>query len=357
MDAPARVGEVLAGKYLVERVLGKGGMGVVVAARHLHLDHMVALKFLLAEAGVNAEARSRFLREARNAVRLQSEHVARILDVGALDDGTPYIVIEYLQGSDLSVVLAQHGPMSVTVAVECVLQACDAIAEAHSLGIIHRDLKPQNLFMTRRRDNATVVKVLDFGISKSLFGDDFTATQTGSALGTPAYMAPEQMRSSKHVSPATDVWALGIILYELVVGSVPWQGETYPEICLKVSMDPLPTLPRALQQNRFDAVLRRCLERSPPSHPKRGSIGGRALALCAGAGTARRAHHPHTAEAGKRGSGAVAASRERGGHTARGGVATGHRQKPRLTLALDTGPRHTRPGWRHRDDRDTPQPA
>jgi eukaryotic-like serine/threonine-protein kinase len=263
MGSPVQSGDVLAGKYRVERVLGEGGMGIVVAARHLHLDQMVALKFLLPEAVANPEALSRFLREARNAVRLKSEHVARIIDVGTLDNGAPYIVMEFLQGSDLAGVLAQHGPMPIAMAVDYLLQACDGIAEAHSLGIIHRDLKPQNLFMTRRHDNTNLVKVLDFGISKSLAGDDFTATRTQAVMGTPAYMSPEQMRSSKLVDARTDVWALGVILYELVVGRVPWEAETFTELCFKVAMDPLPPLPSLLQAGGFEEVVRHCLEKDP----------------------------------------------------------------------------------------------
>src|SRR5882672_4750704 len=148
MTAPVNPGDVLAGKYQVERVLGEGGMGVVVAARHLQLDQIVALKFLLPASVARRDTLDRFAREARNAVRLRSEHVARIMDVGTLDSGSPYIVMEYLEGSDLASVLAQRGKLPIPVAVDYVLQACDAIAEAHALGIIHRDLKPENLFVT-----------------------------------------------------------------------------------------------------------------------------------------------------------------------------------------------------------------
>ncbi len=263
MSGPVQSGDVLAGKYQVERVLGEGGMGVVVAARHLHLGQMVALKFLRPEAVTNQAALGRFVREARNAVRLKSEHAARILDVGTLDDGAPYIVMEFLQGSDLSGVLAQRGPLPVAVAVDYLLQACDAIAEAHSLGIIHRDLKPQNLFMTQRHDATSLVKVLDFGISKSLASEDFVATRPQEVMGTPAYMSPEQMRSSKLVDARTDVWALGVILYELVVGKVPWEAETLTELCFKVAMDPLPPLPAGLRGGGFEEVVRRCLEKDP----------------------------------------------------------------------------------------------
>ena len=262
-DIPVEIGQVLAGKYKVEDVLGVGGMGVVVAARHLQLDQVVALKFLLPEAIANPEALGRFEREARNAARLRSEHVARIIDVGTLEGGAPYIVMEFLQGSDLAGVLAQQRALPIPVAVDFILQTCDAIAEAHALGIIHRDLKPQNLFVTRRHDNTSLVKVLDFGISKSTAaGGDFAATSTQAVMGSPAYMSPEQMRSAKLVDARTDVWALGIILYELVVGHVPWKADTFTELCFKIAIDPPPPFPSA-QQAGFEEVVWRCLEKDP----------------------------------------------------------------------------------------------
>jgi serine/threonine-protein kinase len=262
MYTPVNTGEVLAGKYLIERVLGEGGMGVVVAARHLQLDQVVALKFLLPASGARQDTRDRFTREARNAVRLRSEHVARIMDVGTLDSGSPYIVMEYLEGSDLGSVLSQQGKLPIAVAVDYVLQACDAIAEAHALGIIHRDLKPENLFVTRGHDNTSLVKVLDFGISKSMAGSDFSATNSQAVIGSPAYMSPEQMRSARLVDPRTDVWALGVILYQLVVGHVPWDGETLPMLCFRITTDPPPPFPDR-QQADFEAVVWRCLEKDP----------------------------------------------------------------------------------------------
>src|SRR5689334_15421326 len=166
MTAPVQPGEVLAGKYRVERILGMGGMGVVVSAWHLQLEERVALKFMLPDALENQEAVSRFSREARAAVKIKSEHVARVSDVGKLENGAPYMVMEFLEGSDLSGWLAEKGPLPVEQAVEFILQASEAIAEAHALGIVHRDLKPANLFVIRRADGAWSIKVLDFGISK-----------------------------------------------------------------------------------------------------------------------------------------------------------------------------------------------
>lgn len=243
-ETSVRVGEVLAGKYRVDGVLGVGGMGVVVAAHHLQLDERVALKFLLPEALANEEAVMRFEQEARAAVKITSEHVARVTDVGALESGAPYIVMELLEGSDLSARLRESGPLPVEQAVEFVLQACEAIAEAHSLGIVHRDLKPANLFVVRRKDGSQSVKVLDFGISKvqkSTLGD-LGGTKTSVIMGSPFYMSPEQMRASKDVDPQSDIWALGVILYELLGGQTPFAAETYAETCVRVMTEPTPPL-------------------------------------------------------------------------------------------------------------------
>jgi serine/threonine-protein kinase len=262
---PVAIGEVLAGKYKVEDVLGVGGMGVVVAARHIQLEQKVALKFLRPEAMQSKEAVERFLREARNAVRLRSEHVAKVTDVGTLDSGAPYMVMEYLDGADLSRVVHATGSIAIEEAVYFVLQACEAIAEAHSLGIIHRDLKPQNLFVTRRVDGKPLVKVLDFGISKTLdTAGGLSLTRTSSIMGSPLYMSPEQMRSSKNVDQRADIWALGVILYELLTGRVPFEAESVPELCLKVVQDE-PTPPKGLRPEvpeGLSAVVLKCLEKN-----------------------------------------------------------------------------------------------
>jgi serine/threonine-protein kinase len=266
VDMPVEIGEVLAGKYKVEDVLGVGGMGVVVAARHIQLEQKVALKFLRPEAMQSKEAVERFLREARNAVRLRSEHVAKVTDVGTLDTGAPYMVMEYLDGADLSRVVQATGSIAIEEAVYFVLQACEAIAEAHSLGIIHRDLKPQNLFVTRRVDGKPLVKVLDFGISKSIDTQSgLSLTRTSSIMGSPLYMSPEQMRSSKNVDQRADIWALGVILYELLTGHVPFEAESVPELCLKVVQDE-PTPPKAERPaipEGLNAVVLKCLEKTP----------------------------------------------------------------------------------------------
>ncbi len=216
-------------------------MGVVVAARHEQLDQTVALKFVRDEALNDDEAVQRFLREARAAVKLKSEHVARVIDVGTLDSGAPYMVMEYLEGSDLGSVLAAHGPLAVEEVADWIVQACEAIAEAHAAGIVHRDLKPENLFLARTVGGAARIKVLDFGISKSvqsLSGGVGGLTRTRAMLGSPLYMAPEQMRSSRDVDARADVWALGVVIYELLTKELPFEAETMPELCFKVVSDP-----------------------------------------------------------------------------------------------------------------------
>ncbi|HEY4158027.1 MAG TPA: serine/threonine-protein kinase [Polyangiaceae bacterium] len=270
MDAPISIGDVLAGKYRVERVLGVGGMGVVVAAEDLLLERRVAIKFLLDDGLQNPEVLARFGREARSAVRIESEHVARVIDVGSLPNGSPYIVMEYLEGKDLAQHVAAQGALPVEESVDYLLQACEAIAEAHALGIVHRDLKPANLFLTRRTDGTVFVKVLDFGISKAVSGargsqPDVSLTKTSAVMGSPLYMAPEQMRSTRTVDARADIWALGVILYELVSGKVPFEATAMPELCALVLTEapmPLdkrcPSVPTALA-----GVVARCLEKEP----------------------------------------------------------------------------------------------
>src|SRR5450755_800142 len=201
MSQVVQVGQVLAGKYRVEQVLGQGGMGVVVAAMHLQLGQLVALKFLLPHMCEHAEAVVRFSREARAAVQIQSEHVARVSDVGTLETGAPYMVMEYLKGSDLGEVVRLRGPLPIHEAVGFLLQACEAIAEAPALGIIHRDLKPANMFLTQRRDGSPLVKGLDSGLSKALPDTVVSpgVPSTSGAMGPPLYMARQQVRSPKGV--------------------------------------------------------------------------------------------------------------------------------------------------------------
>src|SRR6478736_2049344 len=166
VSPPVQPGQVIAGKYLIEAPLGRGGMSIVYSALHLVLGQRVALKILAPKPPAEPSMRVRFLREAQAAARIRGDHVARVLDVGSLADGTPFMVLEYLEGEDLGLVLHRWGRLPVPFAVELVVQACVAVAEAHSLGMVHRDLKPSNLFLTRGPDGQPHVKVLDFGVSK-----------------------------------------------------------------------------------------------------------------------------------------------------------------------------------------------
>jgi serine/threonine-protein kinase len=259
-------GDVLDGKYRVERLLGVGGMGMVVAAHHIHLDDKVAIKFLLPHMLSDAQAVSRFAHEARSAVKIKSEYVARVFDVGALQNGTPYMVMEFLEGEDLAAWLSQRGALGLKQAVELVLQACVAVAEAHSMGIVHRDLKPANLFCVRRSDGQFAIKVLDFGISKMVgLGGAVSgpATKITTGFGSPYYMSPEQTRSSKEVGPSTDIWAMGVILYELLTNRIPFPGATIAEVALKVTQvaPPSPRVYRPELPEALDAVVLRCLDR------------------------------------------------------------------------------------------------
>jgi len=256
-NAPVRPGDVIAGKFEVERLLGEGGMGVVVAARHLELDERVAVKFLLPEIAKREDAAERFKREARAAVKIKSEHVARVRDVGTTDDGVPYMVMEYLEGHDLGEELRMRGPLPVAEAVRFLLEACEAVAEAHAAGIVHRDLKPANLFLAQRADGTRLVKVLDFGISKSVAGTssaDLSLTATSTLIGSPLYMSPEQMHSAKNVDTRTDIWSLGAILFQLLTNRPPYMAESIPQLCNALLNDLPPPLasfrddvPEALQ--------------------------------------------------------------------------------------------------------------
>jgi serine/threonine-protein kinase len=245
-------------------------MGWVVVATHLHLEQRVALKFMhAANVAEHPDAVVRFLREAKAAARIQSEHVARVSDVGTLENGAPYLVMEYLEGQDLDQVLASRRSVPLAQAIDYAVQACEGLAEAHAAGIVHRDLKPANLFLARRSDGSLRVKLLDFGISKltAVPGGlpEVGMTSTQALMGSPLYMSPEQLRSSKSVDRRTDIWSMGVILYEMFGGRSPFEGDTLPEVCARVMAEPptplrqvMTTVPQGLE-----SVVMRCLEKDP----------------------------------------------------------------------------------------------
>ncbi len=266
---PVKKGDVLGGKYRVEKVLGVGGMGVVVAARHVELHTLVALKFMLPDALADSESVERFSREARAAVQLTSEHAVRVSDVGKLKNGAPYMVMELLVGEDLGQLLDKLGTsLPVAHAVDYLLQASEAIAEAHALHIVHRDLKPRNIFLAQKPDGRQIVKVLDFGLAKSIqamSGGERALTRTTAIMGSPQYMSPEQMRASRNVDARTDLWSLGACLYELLTGRPPFDAPTLPELCAMV-LTAQPTPPHLVAPHiplGLSLVVMTCLEKEP----------------------------------------------------------------------------------------------
>lgn len=263
--SPVKVGELIADKYRVVEILAAGGMGVVVAAEHVQLGQRYAVKFLLSDAQ-HAQSVERFLREARAAACIESTRVCRVFDCGTLPDGSPYMVMEHLVGHDLGHELKTRGRLPVGETVDLLLQALEGIAEAHAVGIVHRDLKPSNLFLCQKPGRAREVKVLDFGISKLMATDESTEedlTATATMLGSPRYMSPEQVQNAKNVDARTDIWSLGVILYQLLDGRSPFAGTTMGETIGKVLLH----VPPPIRETRSDVpdgigqVIDRCLER------------------------------------------------------------------------------------------------
>ncbi len=278
---PVAVGELVRGRYRVEQVMAEGGNGVVLRASDLELDRKVAIKMLTVSAGRDPNLRARFKLEARHAVRIKSEHVARVYDVGELDDGTQYIVLELLEGEDLATRLAADGRLDVTDAIDLVLQACEALAEAHHLGIVHRDIKLANLFVTRRADASPILKVIDFGLAKHWIstGSDATGLTQGMAVGTPRNMAPEQVTAADGQDHRLDVWALGTVLYELLAGEAPFDGPTLQAVFAKVLVGeprPLASLRPELPPELV-AIVGECLIKDPQA--RMGSVVELAAAL------------------------------------------------------------------------------
>lgn len=274
-----RPGDIIGGKYRVEKVIGQGGMGTVVRARHTLLEQDVAIKVLANELAADPQYAARFLREAQTAVSIKGEHVVRVLDVGTRENGAPFMVMEYLQGKDLAAIVEESGPLHVSDAVDYMLQACEALAEAHAAGLTHRDIKPSNLFLAKRSDGSPLVKLLDFGIAKPASATDTRLTATGAAMGSPSYMSPEQVRNAKDVDHRSDIWSLGASLHELLAGTPPFRAETFPALCAAIIADD-PTPLRSVRKDApldLEGVITKCLEKKIDNRYQ--DVGALALAL------------------------------------------------------------------------------
>lgn len=253
---PVAPGTLIGGRYRVEQLLGRGGMGAVYAGRHLELQERVAIKFLHREHAAHAD---RFFREARAASRIRSEHVVRIYDVGRMPSGEPYIVMEHLEGGDLADRLEELGTLDLTAAADILIDVCEALAQAHALGIVHRDLKPANIYLAREVSGDVCVKLLDFGVAKVPDADALTRTAT--LLGSPVYMSPEQLMGSRSVDPRSDIWSLGVVLYELLTATLPFEGDSivHQGILVREMSTPQLTAQRPELPDAIDAVVERCL--------------------------------------------------------------------------------------------------
>jgi eukaryotic-like serine/threonine-protein kinase len=266
-------GELIAGKYKVETVIGSGGMGAVVAAIHSELDRRVAVKLMPPRTAQKPSGLERFLREAKTAAAIENEHVVKIFDVGRSESGAPYMVMEYLVGATLAQLVARRGALPVAEAVDYALQICVAVADCHARGIVHRDLKPANVMVLEVPGQRGVVKVLDFGISKADWNDDAEdvtrLTRTAELVGTPTHMSPEQVRSAKDVDARTDIWSLGVILYELLTGQPPFIARSIPALSAMIVSDE-PVAPRQLRPGipaEIEGAIMDCLAKAREGRP------------------------------------------------------------------------------------------
>lgn len=257
------MGTVLEQRYVVEGELGSGGLGLVYKARHLALDAPVAIKVLRPEYAYDDEFVARLREEARLAAQLKSDHLVRVLDVGDMEPGTIYVVLEYVEGHDLETELAHRGRLPIEDAVRYALDVCAALSEAHSRGVIHRDIKPENLLLERLNDGRTRIKVADFGAAKRLWKADGALVDPGGYVGTPWYMAPEQILDSREVDARADIWSTGVVLYEMLTDRLPFSGDTPPEVYASILCDDL-ALPRAVRREvpcALERIVLRCLHK------------------------------------------------------------------------------------------------
>lgn len=331
-DMP-KVGDVIAGKYRLDKVAGEGGMGVVYAATHLVLKQTVAVKVLLPSAATSEAVVERFAREAQAAARIQSEHVARVMDAGSLASGAPFLVMEFLDGCDLEELLKLQGTLPLAEVADYLLQALEALAHAHAVGIVHRDLKPANLFLACRPDGSNAIKMLDFGISKAMTSKPEEKVLTGQAvLGSPVYMSPEQLRNAKEIDSRADLWSLGVVTYELLSGAPPFDGDGVGEIFAAIlEKDPKPLhefLPNVPKE--FSDIVTKCLQRKvedrwPSAAELAGAVarfgtGAHAdvVASCEQVLTRSKMLHQHTPVEVRRVADAIAAAAERARSTSLG---------------------------------------
>lgn len=264
-DVPVAPGDVVGGRYVVDGMLAAGGMGVVCLATHIELQQRVAIKFLRESYAKNESLVQRFLNEARAAAVLKSENVVRVIDVGQLEDGRPYLVMEHLEGEDLEALAMREGPFDVDRAVRYVLEVCSALGEAHASGIVHRDIKPENLFLASTAMGRQAVKVVDFGLAKRIDTTPLVVTGPQDSMGSPCYMSPEQITTPHEVDARTDIWSLGVVLYRLLTPTMPFDGSTVLEVYARVlnaQQKPMRSIRPELDRG-IEAIVERCLQKDP----------------------------------------------------------------------------------------------